>query len=445
MFETLQSRFQTIVRTLTGRGILSEADVDAALREVRLALLEADVNFKVAKAFVERVRAQAIGQEVLKSLTPGHQVVKLVHEELIRLLGGQARELRFADRPPTIILLAGLHGAGKTTTAGKLAYRLRRRGRRPLLVATDLKRPAAVAQLQTVGAQAEVPVFAQEGAVEPIAVARAAIAEADRGGHDTVIIDSAGRLHVDDDLMTELRQMREAIAAHDVLLVLDAMAGQDAVAMAERFHRDLTLDGLIITKLDGDARGGAVLSVVEVTGCPVLFAGVSEKLEGLEPFHPDRMASRILGMGDVLTLIEKAQEVTDADDAAQLERKLRRAEFTLEDFRQQLRQVRKMGPLDSLLEMIPGLGGRMKGAAAEVDERQLTRVEAIIDSMTSQERAQPQVIDGSRRRRIARGSGTSIQDVNRLLKQFEDARRLIKQVGEMERKGKRGRLPFPLQ
>jgi signal recognition particle subunit SRP54 len=445
MFEALQSRFQTIIRTLTGRGVLSEADVDAALREVRLALLEADVNFKVAKAFVDRVRAQAIGQEVLKSLSPGHQVIKLVHEELIRLLGGQARDLRFADRPPTIILLAGLHGAGKTTTAGKLAYRLRRRGRRPLLVATDLKRPAAVTQLQTIARQADVPVYAQEGATDAIAVAGAAIDEANRGGHDTVIIDSAGRRHVDDELMAELRQMREAVAATDVLLVLDAMAGQDAVAMAERFHRELTLDGLIVTKLDGDARGGAVLSVVEVTGCPVLFAGVSEKLDGLEPFHPDRMASRILGMGDVLTFIEKAQEVTDAETAAQLERKLRRAEFTLDDFRQQLRAVRKMGPLDSLVEMIPGLAGRMKGAGAEMDERQITRVEAIIDSMTALERTQPQLIDGSRRRRIARGSGTSIQDVNRLLKQFEDAKRLIKQVGGMERRGRRGRLPFPLQ
>lgn len=443
MFEGLQTRLQSVIQRLSGRGVLSEADVDAALREVRLALLEADVNFKVAKAFVERVRAQALGQSVLQSLAPGHQVVKVVHEELVRLLGGPARELRFSEQEPTVILLAGLHGAGKTTTAGKLAYRLRRRGRRPLLVATDLKRPAAVAQLQAVGAQAAVPVYAHAGATDPVAVAHAAIAEADRLGCDTVIIDSAGRLHVDDELMAELRRLREASAAHDMLLVLDAMAGQDAVAMAERFHRDLTLDGFIVTKLDGDARGGAVLSVVEVTGCPVLFAGTSEKLDGLEPFHPDRMASRILGMGDVLTLIEKAQEATDAETAAQLQRKLRRAEFTLEDFREQLRAVRRMGPLDSLIEMIPGLGGRARGAGAAMDERQLTRVEAIIDSMTPWERAQPQAIDGSRRRRIARGSGTSIQDVNRLLKQFEDAKRLIRQVGGMERKGRRGRLPFP--
>lgn len=443
MFEALQSRFQTIIRELTGRGVLSEADVHAVLREVRLALLEADVNFKVAKAFVERVRAAAIGAEVTKSLSPGYQVIKIVHEELIRLLGGQTRDLRFTDHPPTVILLVGLHGTGKTTTAGKLAYRLRKRGRRPLLVATDLKRPAAVTQLQVVGQQVDVPVYAQEGASDPIAVAQAAIAEAQRRDLDTVLIDSAGRLHVDEELMAELRQMREAVQAHEVLLIMDAMAGQDAVAMAERFHQMLRLDGIIVTKLDGDARGGAVLSVVEVTSTPVVFVGTSEKLDGLEQFHPDRMASRILGMGDVLTLIEKAEETVDAQAAAEMERKLRRAEFTFEDFRQQLRQVRKMGPLDSLLEMIPGLAGR--GKAPAMDERQLGRVEAIIDSMTVDERRHPQILDGSRRRRIARGSGTSIQDVNRLLKQFDDAKRLIKQVGEFEKKGKRGKLQFPLQ
>ncbi|HEU5300344.1 MAG TPA: signal recognition particle protein [bacterium] len=443
MFETLSSRFQTVIRNLTGRGVLSEADVDAALREVRLALLEADVNFKVTKAFVERVRARAVGAEITKSLAPGHEVVKVVHEELIRLLGGSARELRVAERPPTIVLLAGLHGAGKTTTAGKLALRLRKRGRSPLLVATDLKRPAAVTQLQTVGAQIGIPVFAQEGATDPIMVARAAVEAASAGGQDSVIIDSAGRLHVDEELMAELRAMREAVQPHEVLLVMDAMAGQDAVAMAERFHQTLGLDGLIVTKLDGDARGGAVLSVVEVTGVRVLFAGTSEKLDGLEPFHPDRMASRILGMGDVLTLIERAQETVDEQAASELERKLRRAEFTLDDFREQLRQVRKMGPLEGLLEMIPGLGARMKGAGG-VDERQLGRVEAIIDSMTPEERRQPALIDGSRRRRIARGSGTSIQDVNRLLRQFDEAKRLIKQVGGIEKHGKRGRLPFPL-
>lgn len=442
MFEALAGRLQKIITQLTGRGVLSDADVDAALREVRLALLEADVNFKVARTFVERIKAAAVGNEVAKSLAPGQQVVKLVHEELVRLLGGTARELTFADRPPTVIMLAGLHGTGKTTTAGKLAHRLRRRGRRPLLVATDLRRPAAVTQLQVVGAQAEVPVFSLAGATDPVAVAQAAVEEARRQGHDVVIVDSAGRQHIDDELMAELVTMRRVINPHDVLLVVDAMAGQDAVTMAERFHQTLGIDGLIITKLDGDARGGAVLSVAEVTGRPVLFAGTSEKLDGLEPFHPDRMASRILGMGDVLTLIEKAQEGVDAEAAAEMERKLRRAEFTLEDFRGQLAQVRKMGPLESLLEMIPGLGGRV-GLSGAVDEKSLQRVEAIINSMTPQERRHPHLIDGSRRRRIARGSGTAIQDVNRLLKQFEAARRLIKRVGEFEKKGKRGRLPFP--
>lgn len=445
MFEALQSRFQKIITQLTGRGVLSEADVEAALREIRLALLEADVNFKVAKAFVDRVRTAGTGAQVTKHLAPGQQVVKLVHQELVHLLGGSARELRFADRPPTVILLAGLHGTGKTTTAGKLAARLKRRGRQPLLVATDLRRPAAITQLQVVGAQVGVPVFAQGGASDPIAVAEAAIEEARKQGYDVVIVDSAGRQHIDDELMAELRAMREAIAPQEVLLVIDAMAGQDAVTMAERFHQMLGIDGLIVTKLDGDARGGAVLSVVEVTGRPVLFAGVGEKLDALELFHPDRMASRILGMGDVLTLIEKAQETVDAEAAAEMERKLRRAEFTLDDFRGQLRQVRKMGPLQSLLEMIPGLPGRAKGLMGEVDEKALVRVEAIIDSMTPEERRHPHLIDASRRRRIAHGSGTTIQDVNRLLRQFDEARRLVRHVGEIEKRGKRGRLQFPLQ
>ncbi len=445
MFEALQGRLQKIVTQLTGRGVLSESDVDAVLREVRLALLEADVNFKVAKGFVDRIKTAAVGQQVTTHLAPGQQVVKLVHEELVRLLGGSARDLRFADRPPTIILLAGVHGAGKTTTAGKLAARLKRRGRQSLLVATDLRRPAAVTQLQVVGAQAGVPVFSQPGATDPIGVARASLAEAERSGSDVVIIDAAGRQHADDDLMAELRSMREAVQPHNVVLVVDAMTGQDAVTMAERFHEKAGVDGLIVTKLDGDARGGAVLSVVDATGCPVLFVGTGEKLDGLEPFHPERMASRILGMGDVLTLIEKAQESVDAQAAAEMERKLRRAEFTLDDFREQLRSVRKMGPLESLIEMIPGLSGRAAGVAGAVDERSLGRVEAIIDSMTPDERARPEMIDGSRRRRIARGSGTSIQDVNRLLKQFEEAKKLLKRVGELEKKGKKGKFPFPLQ
>jgi len=444
MFEALQGRLQKIITQLTGRGVLSDADVDAALREVRLALLEADVNFKVAKTFIDRIKAAAIGQQVTQHLAPGQQVVKLVHEELVRLLGGTSHELRVADRPPTIVLLVGVHGAGKTTTAAKLASRLKRRGRQPLLVATDLRRPAAVTQLQVVGAQTGVPVFSQPGATDPIAVAQASLLEADRSGHDLVIIDAAGRQHADDDLMAELRTMRDALHPHNVVLVLDAMTGQDAVAMAERFQETVGVDGLIVTKLDGDARGGAVLSVVEVTHRPVLFVGTGEKLDGLEPFHPDRMASRILGMGDVLTLIEKAQETIDSEAAAELERRLRRAEFTLEDFRDQLRSVRKMGPVESLIGMIPGLSGRAAGLAGSVDERSLGRVEAIINSMTHDERVHPELIDGSRRRRIARGSGTSIQDVNRLMKQFDEAKKLIKRVGEFEKRGKKGKFPFPL-
>lgn len=441
MFETLQGRLQQIVQRLSGRGVLSEADVDGALRDVRMALLEADVNFKVAKAFTERVRAAAVGRHVLTHLAPGQQVVKLVYEELVRLLGETSRELRFADRPPTVILLVGVHGVGKTTTAGKLAARLVKGGRRPLLVATDLRRPAAVTQLQVVGSQVGVPVFSRPGETDPIAVARASLDEAGRRGYDVVIVDSAGRQQVDDVLMGELKALRDAISPHQVVLVVDAMTGQEAVSMAQRFDEMLHVDGLIVTKLDGDARGGAILSVVEVTGRPVLFAGVGEKQDALEPFHPDRTASRILGMGDVLTLIEKAQEAVDATTAAELERKLRRAEFTLEDFRAQLRQVRNLGPLESLVEMLPG-AARPKGPLPMMDEKALRHVEAIIGSMTAQEREQPQIIDGSRRRRIARGSGTTVQDVNRLLKQFADARKLIKQMGQFEKKGSRG-WPFP--
>lgn len=441
MFETLQGRLQQIVQRLSGRGVLSEADVDVALRDVRIALLEADVNFKVAKAFTERVHAAAVGRHVLTHLAPGQQVVKLVYEELVRLLGETSRELRFADRPPTVILLVGVHGVGKTTTAGKLAARLVKGGRRPLLVATDLRRPAAVTQLQVVGSQVGVPVFSRHGETDPIAVARASLDEAGRRGYDVVIVDSAGRQQVDDALMAELKALRDAISPHQVVLVVDAMTGQEAVSMAQRFDEMLHVDGLIVTKLDGDARGGAILSVVEVTGRPVLFAGVGEKQDALEPFHPDRMASRILGMGDVLTLIEKAQEAVDATAAADLERKLRRAEFTLEDFRAQLRQVRNLGPLESLVEMLPG-AARPKGPLPMMDEKALRHVEAIIGSMTAQEREQPQIINSSRRRRIAQGSGTTVQDVNRLLKQFADARKLLKQMGHFEKKGSRG-WPFP--
>jgi len=435
VFEGLQARLGEIVRKITGRGTLSPDDVDTALREVRLALLEADVNFKVAREFVERVRAAAVGQQVWKHLSPGQQVVKIVHEELARLLGGQARELRLASHPPTVLLLVGLHGVGKTTTAGKLAGLLRRRGRSPLLVATDLKRPAAVQQLQVVGEAVRVPVFTPDGHADPVAVARAAVDHAAAAGHDVVIIDSAGRLHIDDELMAELAAMHRAVQPHETLLVLDAMAGQDAVKMAEQFAARLPLDGLILTKLDGDARGGAALSVVAVTGRPILFVGVGERPEALEAFHPDRIASRILGMGDVLTLIERAEAAISAERAAELERKLRRQQFTLGDFLEQLRQVRQMGPLDQWLDLIPGMA-RAGLPGVSVDERQLKRIEAMIQSMTPEEREQPAIIDGSRRRRIAAGSGTSVQDVNRLLKQFDQVRRLMRHVDDRGRFGR---------
>jgi signal recognition particle subunit SRP54 len=440
MFEGLQARLGQIVKTITGRGTLTQADVDATLREVRLALLEADVNFKVVKDFVERIRAATVGQDVLKHLSPGQQIVKIVHQELTGLLGGATRELKLAPQPPSVIMLIGLHGVGKTTTAGKLAALLKRRGRSPLLVATDLKRPAAVQQLQIVGEGVKAAVFAQPGASDPVAVARAAMDYATAESHDVVIVDSAGRLHVDDDLMNELSAMHQAVQPHDTLLVLDAMAGQDAVRMAEQFASKLPIDGLILTKIDGDARGGAALSVVAVTGKPILFVGVGERSDALEAFHPDRMASRILGMGDVLTLIERAEATLTAEQAAELERKLRRHQFTFADFLDQLKQVRQMGPIDQLIEMIPGFSKARLPAGLTVDEKQLKRVEAIIQSMTPAERATPAVIDGSRRRRIARGSGVSVQDVNRLLKQFEETKKMMRQVEERTRGGRS--LPF---
>jgi signal recognition particle subunit SRP54 len=440
MFETLQARLGEIFKKVTGRGVLRPEDVDAVLRDVRLALLEADVHFKVAREFVEGIRQAATGQEVWKHLSPGQQVVKIVHAHLTALLGGAPRPLRAAAQPPTIYLLVGLNGVGKTTTAGKLARWLRARGRTPLLVAIDLQRPAAVAQLQVVGRQVGVPVFALPGAASPIAVARAAVERAPADGHDVVIIDSAGRQHVDEALMAELGQVHEAVRPQETILVLDAMAGQDAVKSAEQFAARLPIDGIILTKMDGDARGGAALSVVATIGKPIVFVGTGERADALEAFHPDRMASRILGMGDVLTLIERAEQTISAQAAAEIERKLRRHQFTLEDFLGQLHQVRQMGPLDQLLEMLPGFS-RAKAAGLSVDEKQLGRIEAMIQSMTPQERANPAVIDGSRRRRIARGSGVTVQDVNRLLKQFDEARRLMR---HMEDRGRSGRgLPFP--
>jgi signal recognition particle subunit SRP54 len=440
MFEGLQARLGEILRKATGRGVLREEDVDATLREVRLALLEADVNFKVARDFVGRLREAAVGQQVWKLLSPGQHVVKIVHEELTRLLGGSAREVRMAPHPPTVILLVGLNGVGKTTTAAKLAGFMRRRGRTPLLVATDLQRPAAVKQLEVVGAQVGVTVHGPNGATDPVVVARAAVARAEAEAFDVIIVDSAGRQHADEALMGELAAMHEALGPQESILVLDAMAGQDAVTMAEQFVARLPIDGVILTKLDGDARGGAALSVVATIGRPILFVGTGERTDALEAFHPDRIASRILGMGDVLTLIERAEATMSAASAAEMERKLRRHQFTLSDFLEQLHQVKQMGPLDQVLEMIPGFA-KARASGLTVDEKQLGRIEAMIQSMTPQERATPAIIDGSRRRRIARGSGATVQDVNRLLKQFEDTRRLMRQMDGRVRGGKT--LPFP--
>lgn len=445
MFQGLAEKLQETFRKLRGKGKLSEADVNEAMREVRLALLEADVNFKVVKDFVNRIRERAVGEEVMQSLTPGQQVIKIVYEELTGLMGSTSSRLQFSPRPPTVVMLVGLQGSGKTTTCGKLAHLLSKQGKKPLLVAADIYRPAAIKQLQVLGSQVGVPVFSM-GQLPPVDICKGALEYASSHGRDTIIIDTAGRLHINEELMQELRSLQQAIKPHEVLLVVDAMTGQDAVSVAQAFHQQLGLDGVILTKLDGDTRGGAALSIRAVTGCPIKFAGVGEKLDALEPFHPDRMASRILGMGDILTLIEKAQAQTDAARALELEKKLRRQEFTLEDFLAQLQQMKSMGPLDQLLGMIPGLGGarQLKELQKEFDSRELVRVEAIINSMTPEERRNPVIINGSRRKRIARGSGTRVQDVNRVLKQFEEIRRMMKQFADLgSPKGKKKLLKFP--
>jgi signal recognition particle subunit SRP54 len=427
-FEGLTTRLQSVFSKLKSRGKLTEDDVNEALREVRLALLEADVNFKVVKDFIAKVKEQAIGQEVMKSFTPGMVVVDIVNKQLTELMGGTHSKLAKAAKPPTIIMMAGLQGAGKTTTSGKLAKWLQKQNHKPLLVAADVYRPAAIKQLQVLGGQIGVPVFTLGEKADPVDIARQGVQHARDNNLDYVIIDTAGRLHVDEDMMEELERIRAAVEPDEVLLVVDAMTGQDAVNVAEHFHSRMSLTGVVLTKLDGDTRGGAALSVKAVTGCPIKFAALGEKIDQLEPFHPERMASRILGMGDMLSLIEKAQANIDAERAAELERKMRRAEFTFEDFLEQMEQIKKMGPLDQLLDMIPGMG-KMKGF--KVDEKQMARVEAIVKSMTREEKQKPEILNASRRRRIAEGSGTSIQDVNRLIKQFEDMKKMMKQFSSM--------------
>jgi signal recognition particle subunit SRP54 len=435
MFDALADRLQETFTRLRGHGRLSEGQVDTALREVRLALLEADVNFRVVKDFVGRVRARAVGEEVMKSLTPAQQVVKIVHEELVATLGGSNSPLGMASRPPTVLMMAGLQGSGKTTSAAKLAKHLVGRGRKPLLVACDLQRPAAVKQLKVLGDQVKVPVFAPEdgsGTGDPVAVALAARAEADRTGRDVVIVDTAGRLAVDTEMMAQAAAIREAVQPHEVLLVVDAMTGQDAVNTALAFQEGVDVTGIVLTKLDGDARGGAALSITTVTGRPIKFAATGEKLADFEPFHPDRLAGRILGMGDVLTLIEKAEAAIDKEQAADMERKLREASFTLDDFLNQLQQVKKMGPLNQVLGLLPGVGRQLKDL--EIDEKEIAHVEAIIRSMTLAERRDPRVLNGSRRARIARGSGTTTQQVNALVKQFNDMRKMMKQLAGLNPK-----------
>jgi signal recognition particle subunit SRP54 len=439
MFENLQTKLNAVFDKLASRGKLSEQDVELALREVRLALLEADVNFKVVKELVGRVKERAIGVEVMKSLTPAQQVVKIVHEELLKTLG-EPSKLDLSGPAPHVIMLLGLQGAGKTTMAGKLALTLRKSNKRSLLVAADTYRPAAVTQLEVLGKQIDVPVFSEGTQVPPPEIVSHALRRAREGAYDVVILDTAGRLQINDDMMRELEQIREIAKPQEILLVADAMTGQEAVNVAKGFHERVPLTGLILTKVDGDARGGAAISMREVTGVPIKFLGMGEKLDALEPFHPDRLATRILGMGDVLTLIEKAGENINKDDAERMSRKLVKGEFDLEDFLQQLQQVKKMGPLTQLLEMVPGMGRMTKDMAPEVTDKQFGQIEAIINSMTRNERHDPRLLNGSRKRRVARGSGVTVMEVNDLLNQFRQMQRLMKQLGQGGGRGMRGGL-----
>ncbi len=437
MFDALSNRLQDVFRSLKGETRLTPETVEAALREIRMALLEADVNFKVVKAFIDRVRDRAMDQDVLRSLTPSQHVVKIVRDELIALFGDAKGGLQDTSARPRVILMLGLQGSGKTTTSAKLGRWLAKQGRHPLLVSTDVRRPAAIQQLAVMGDKANVRVHDPAGDMDPLSRARSALATARNIGSDVVIVDTAGRLHIDDELMKELVAIKEATRPVDLLYVADAMTGQDAIKSAGEFNRQIGISGVVLTKIDGDARGGAALSVVSVVGVPIAFVGAGERTEDIEPFHADRFVSRLLGMGDVLSLIERAEEAIDEQAAEQLEEKIKKGGFSLEDFRDQLKTLRKMGPLEHILGMLPGIGNLTKGAAGagtaamKPDERQLRRIEAVINSMTPEERKHPEVIDGSRRKRVARGSGTSVEDVNRLLKQFNEMRRMLKVVGQM--------------
>ncbi|WP_422485160.1 signal recognition particle protein [Gudongella sp. DL1XJH-153] len=443
VFESLSEKLQNALGKLKGKGKISEKDLDAALREVRLALLEADVNFKVVKDFIKKIKERALGAEVFESLTPGQQVIKIVNDELTSLMGDKEVKLNMASTPPTVILMCGLQGAGKTTTSGKLANNLKKQSKRPLLVACDIYRPAAIKQLEVVGEKVGVPVFSMGDKHSPVDIAKAAMEHGKKNGNDVIIIDTAGRLHIDENLMNEISEIKEATEPDDILLVLDSMTGQDAVNVAEAFNNQLSITGVILTKLDGDARGGAALSIRAVTDKPIKFVGVGEKLDQLEPFHPDRMSSRILGMGDVLSLIEKAQANIDGNKAMELEKKMRTSQFTFDDFLDQLDQMKNMGPLDEILGMIPGMNSKaLKGL--NVDNKELSRIEAIIKSMTKKERDNPDMIDSSRRKRIANGSGTNVQDVNKLLKQFKETKKMMKKFTDMSKPSKKkGKAGFP--
>ncbi|MES0446631.1 MAG: signal recognition particle protein [Desulfobacterales bacterium] len=443
MFDSLSDRLNTIFKKLKGHGKLTEKNVEEGLREVRIALLEADVHYKVTKKLVADIKERALGQEVMASLTPGQQVIKIVNDELTELMGGRFADLNLSGAAPTSVMLVGLQGSGKTTTAGKLAVFLRKNGRKPYLVPADVYRPAAIDQLIKLGEQLTVPVFPSSVEMDPVQICQEARTTAHREGYDTLLLDTAGRLHVDEELMAELCRIKDAVKPSDILLVADAMTGQDAVNIAESFNNTLDIGGVVLTKMDGDARGGAAISIKSITDKPIKFIGVGEKLSDLEPFHPDRMSSRILGMGDVLTMIEKAQATVDEKKAAELEKKLRKSQFTLEDFRDQMTQIRKMGSLSDLLNMIPGMGQNKHLKNLEVDDKELVKIEAIINSMTPLERRQHTLIKGSRRKRIAKGSGTSVQDINKLLKNYAQVVKMIQQINKGGMRGiGRGMLPF---
>jgi signal recognition particle subunit SRP54 len=433
MFEEITEKFELLFKKIRGQARITEANISETMRDIRRVLLEADVNYKVVKDFTDRVQQKAIGQEVLKSITPGQMLIKIIYDELVSLMGSTRADIKFSPVPPTVIMVVGLQGSGKTTFCAKLANHLKHKGRHPLLVAGDVHRPAAVEQLKQLGEQIQIPVFAMDSEFDAVKIAKNGVEFAKKNYRDVVIVDTAGRMHIDEEMMREVEMVKEAIKPNEILFVVDAMTGQEAVNVAKEFNDRLNFDGVVLTKLDGDARGGAALSIKAVTGKPIKFVSAGEKLDAIEPFYPDRMASRILGMGDIITLVEKAQKQVNEEKAKKLEEKLKKNQFTLEDFREQIREIRKMGPLKEILSMIPGLGSSLR--SVDIDEKELIKIEAIINSMTPEERRKPQIINASRKRRIAMGSGTTVQDVNRLLRQFEEMQKLLKQLNRGKFKG----------